>query len=143
MCTILIQSILSASCHFLSRPMVVSHHSPINILATTVLLYCIYSVQCSPVSKCSVTFEPPVAFPPQSVIFLWVFQRLHLYSSPDCQSSPSWRKSLVSLLQRRKKKKYISHLAVDVFTTELQREGDAVVAICCDDIAGTRDGVVK
>lgn len=28
----------------------------------------------------------------------------------------------------------ISHLAVDVFTTELQREADAVVAICCDDM---------
>lgn len=35
----------------------------------------------------------------------------------------------------------ISHLAVDVFTTELQREADAVVAICCDDITGIGDGV--
>ena len=34
----------------------------------------------------------------------------------------------------------ISHLGVDAFTTELQREGDAVV-ICCDDITGIRDGV--
>ena len=66
--------------------------------------YCT-SILLSPVftCKCSVTFEPPVAFPPQSVISLWVFHWLHPYSSPDCQSSPSWRKSLVSLLQRRKK----------------------------------------
>ena len=43
-----------------------------------------------------------------------------------------------------KKINKISHLAVDVFTTtELQREGDGVVAIRCDDIAGIRDGVVK
>lgn len=42
------------------------------------------------------------AFPPQSVAFLWVSHGIHLFSFPHCQSSPSLKKSLVSLLQKRK-----------------------------------------
>lgn len=68
------------------------------------LLYTVMQIQChrSPVRKflSSVTCGPPAAFPPQSAASLWVFLRLRPCSAPRCQSSPSLKTALVSLLQQ-------------------------------------------
>lgn len=47
---------------------------------------------------------PPSAFLPHSAVFLWVSHRPPPSSPPSCQSSPTLKKSPVSLLHRKRDK---------------------------------------
>lgn len=49
-------------------------------------------------SSSPLTSQPAAAFPLQSEVSLWVSRQLHLFSSPQHQSSPSLRRALVWLL---------------------------------------------